>query len=282
MSRKVIAISISDSEDLSKLGFGKCHLEDALIEICRFLIQQGYSIAYGGDLRYQGFTQHLFDLANSYRSIIEEPIFHSFLGFPIGDDLSEADEAMYFPLVKFHKIGLPNDLKGIDSQFMKDDEDEESRYHWFRSMTEMRTIMNSKIDARIILGGQSKKFKSKMPGVLEETLIALRNGKPVFLCGAFGGAAGSIIESMQNGKSAKFDLAYFASEIQYLKGLDLYNRRHPLEQVSYESIVIELKQFGADGLHNGLSMNENLRLFQTPFIHEMISLILKGLKQKFN
>ena len=57
-----IGLSIGDSPDLERLGFGKEHLDDATVEIARYLLASGATLAYGGDLRPGGFTDILNDL----------------------------------------------------------------------------------------------------------------------------------------------------------------------------------------------------------------------------
>ena len=43
-----------------------------------------------------------------------------------------------------------------------------------------------------------------------------------------------------------------------------------------------LNEFTMDDLHNGLSKEDNLRLFATPFVDEVIHLITKGIKSLRN
>ena len=66
--KKNIAISVSDSEDIEVLGFSKIHQEDMVLEITRYLIINGATLIYGGDLRAQGYT-FLFSEINKRRSI---------------------------------------------------------------------------------------------------------------------------------------------------------------------------------------------------------------------
>ena len=64
--RPSVAISISESPDMGILGFGKGHLRDAMADIAAHLLASGYNLAYGGDLREDGFTRLLFELVSRY------------------------------------------------------------------------------------------------------------------------------------------------------------------------------------------------------------------------
>ena len=54
---KTIGISISESDNLSELGYGVSHQKDAIIEIARYILAAGGKLAYGGDMRQGGFTE---------------------------------------------------------------------------------------------------------------------------------------------------------------------------------------------------------------------------------
>ena len=142
----------------------------------------------------------------------------------------------------------------------------------------MREKMNIDISARVVLGGQSKGFKSKFSGIAEEVLLAMQAQKPVYLCGAFGGATLSIIEAITNGKSERLSLDYFGGDTRYLEAVNLYNSRHENDKVDYNNLNTFFKEKGIEGLNNGLTIEENKILFKTIHIPQMVSLILKGLK----
>src|SRR5438552_2418009 len=66
--RHAVAVSISESPDLSALGLGDKHLQDAMAEVARYLLVNGRRLLYGGDLRPGGFTEVLFELAARHHS----------------------------------------------------------------------------------------------------------------------------------------------------------------------------------------------------------------------
>src|SRR4030095_4437171 len=63
-----IGISISENPDLRKLGYSPMHLQDAMVEISRYLLIHGATLIYGGDLRNGGYTYLFAELARQYGS----------------------------------------------------------------------------------------------------------------------------------------------------------------------------------------------------------------------
>ena len=62
-----VAISISESPDMSVFGLSDAHLRDAMDRLALHLLSSGARLAYGGDLRANGFTEWLFELVSRYR-----------------------------------------------------------------------------------------------------------------------------------------------------------------------------------------------------------------------
>lgn len=115
------------------------------------------------------------------------------------------------------------------------------------SLTKMRVEMEKNAHARILIGGKMNDYAGSMPGVIEEFKIALDSGHPIFVVGGLGGAARYIADVISNKCEVK-DCDY------WMFGL------------------------GYECLGNGLSEEENNKLFTTQNIIEIVSLILKGLK----
>jgi hypothetical protein len=135
------------------------------------------------------------------------------------------------------------------------------RYAWTRSLTFMREAMQAGTSARIAMGGKLKGYQGLWPGVLEEGIIALRAGQPLYLLGLFGGAARLLIDVLRGVQREEFTSAWLSA----LEGSDAlrnkYRRRgHTIQ--SPEELAAELKQRGKAGLsaalNNGLSEDENI------------------------
>lgn len=279
-----IGLSISDSADLPMRGFGPAHLRDAAAEFARFLLATGATLAYGGDLRKDGFTEVLFELLTAYRAISGEAVdaIQSYLAWPIHLDLDVAQRARLKNTACFHPIPPPANL-GVDPASITSKEQlppttPENRAAWARSLTAMREQMNAEIHARLLLGGQARGL-GRYPGIAEEALLALRAGKPVYLIGAFGGGADAVIEALRGNKPTALTLDYQAADPPLRAAIELYNSQVPAgaEPIDYKALTAEFEKFGVAGLNNGLDAEENERLFTTANLPEMIALVLRGL-----
>jgi len=204
-----VQVSVSEPEEATLLAQGASllHVKAVQIAVARALLQRGASIAYGGDLRPDGFTLLLFNLveASNRQSGGEglAPI-EAFVGWPqaIGNDRKAwaafARTAIRHvmpqpedPLIDLHELSP----KGEKIDARKGDPE---RYAWSRGSSEMRQALAGirsppgkplpEAQALVALGGKVGGFFGTVPGVLEEIVLSCRARKPVFLCAGFGGA----------------------------------------------------------------------------------------------
>jgi hypothetical protein len=283
---KTIGISISESDNLSELGYGVPHLKDAVIEVARYVLASGGKLAYGGDMRQGGFTELIFDLLAYYKADSELPPserFYSYLAYPISANLSLEKEAELRQNVSFKKVLPPEDLQIQNAKEFLKPNSPENLYVWSRCLTKMREEMEAVCDARIFIGGTSRGFKGKCPGILEELLIALQNNHPIYLIGAFGGITRDIIAALKGQDPNSFSDQYYFDNVDYKRMFSIYNEKHPDKLIDYPKYLSMLKTFGLKKVskQNGLSEEDNLRLTITPHISEMVYLILKGLSNSF-
>lgn len=283
---KTIGISISESDNLDELGYSIAHLKDAVIEIARYIVAAGGRLAYGGDMRQGGFTELIFDLLAYYKAdkaLAPHERFFSYLAYPLSTTLSSEKEAELRQNVSFKKVEPPEDLQITNpKEFLKPDS-AENLYIWTRCLTKMRSEMEAACDARIFIGGRTKGFKGKYPGILEELLIALEQKHPVYLVGAFGGITKDAIDALSGKQPDSFSNEYYFDNVDYKNMLTLFNEKHPDNIIDYKKRLSTLQAIGLKGIaeQNGLSEAENLRLIITPHISEIVYLILKGLTNHF-
>ncbi len=289
-----IGLSISNSPDLAQFGMGPAHLQDAMLELARYLLAKGARLAYGGDLRPEGFTEQLLELVWAYDSQKNEDALilspdrkidqasrrlANYVAWPIHLNYSHAILAQHHLKGVFKFIDPPEDLNLSQKQqtvFAKPDTPEH-RYWWFRCLTAMREQMVTEIDARVVLGGQIRGYAGGVPGLVEEVLLALRQSQPVFLLGGMGGCTHVIIDAIEGRRPRELTTKYQAEIKDYAEFLD-YLKQHPdAVSVDYQAMVDELGRAGIAGLNNGLIEAENRVLFETPHIPVMIALVLKGL-----
>ena len=288
-----IGLSISNSPDLIECGMGNSHLNDAMLELARYFLAMGANLAYGGDLRPGGFTENLLELIWAYnsttyadedlspegRATIVANKLSNYVAWPIHLNYSVKILAQHNLNGAFKFIDPPSDLK-LDqkqlNQFVPPDS-AEHRYLWFRSLTAMRELMSETVQVRVLLGGQVTGYAGGIPGLLEECLLATRKNQPVFVLGGMGGASGAIADAIEGKTTEALTEKYQCKNEAYAEFIKYIDLLGSAKKIDYQSMVDELKTTGIRGLNNGLTKAENRILFTTPYISEMISLVLKGL-----
>ena len=327
LAGKLIALSMSESSDIAEYGMDDLHLTQTMLELSRHLLIRGASLAYGGHLGAPGYTQRLFELVRSHNNLdgvenFERIVNHR--GWPL-PKLTENQLAELYAVCTSVAIPRPADIDETLSsaftpeieKFLPGEASVENRYAWCRGMTEMRSFQadatDSGVVARIVLGGTFEQtlkanetgpptvkwYSSRMPGVLEEVLLSIKAGQPVFLIGAFGGVARLVADLLQGvlHHAISWDVqsqAPFAKETR-----DLYATRNQrwwyyanedridgLPTDDESSIVQFLadtwqtdSESGWETRLNPLSKQENRRLFETVDLAEIVELLQRGLTQ---
>jgi DNA-directed RNA polymerase subunit H (RpoH/RPB5) len=288
-----ISISESPSSELAARGLGKIHLDHAFVELTRHLLSQGATIAYGGDHRVGGFSEILFDLIRTYDRQDKPSVDRilNYLAWPIHESLSAAERAKLVNVAKVISVPLPSDLtqdpvvqEKNPGQGLPGDPAENRRI-WARCLSAMRQEMNKAIDARIFLGGRYggmvggklDRFLGKYPGLVEEAHFAIKAGKPVFMLGGFGGCTKVLIETLLGQCPPPLTREFHTQADEVYKAMVEQQSLAPDTPIDYPGIVADFQMAGIPGLRNGLSEEENKRLFETDDTDEMIALVLKGL-----
>lgn len=249
-----VALSISDTPDLENFGLSNKHLHDAAIELARYLIADGAHLIYGGDLRLGGYTEILAEVSARYHhETADRPFaFTNYIPWPASVDWSEAD--LQDRLDKLGQFALlvvltPTGTETQPNARRKNPSAMDA--NWSESLTAMRRRINRESDSRIILGGATEGYKGMMPGVAEEALLCIQERKPLFLLGGFGGCA----------RDMSYDFGLLKNS---------HKKRDWQGRSAFRGISVE-------NLNNGLSLEENRRLADTPHIDEIVTLVLKGL-----
>lgn len=287
-----IGLSISESEKMEVRGLSTDHLKDVMVEAARYLLASGYSLAYGGDIHYSAgfnFAMLLKEMVMTYRADYkgENARVTNYVAYPIFHTISTALEAELIDVVRFIRVPPPVDLainKKDDWQRILKAETVHDQYLFARCLTEMRLIMNESIDARIILGGKQTGYKGRYPGLMEEVLIAMTSHKPVFIIGAFGGCAASVIQALLGETPETLTKEYQYKVAQYKTLANYYQQQDAgaVNEINYEKVVGFFNSAGIEGLNNGLSPDENKMLFTSVDAGLVISLLLKGLSSCVN
>ena len=258
LEHRNIAISISESPDMAALGYSDHHLKDAMAGFAIYLLASGATLAYGGDLRGEGFTRLMFDLVLRYRPRgCFDPRATNYLPWPIHATMTRQSlEALGEELQGFGRLVLV----GLDGEPVPLEERGTSptprtdEATWAIALTAMRKLMREETDARVVLGGRVVGYKGKMPGVAEEALLSLEADQPLFLVGTYGGCARDICET-----------------IGVAKPRNNAHRSWPCRE--------RFDGYTGDALNNGLNSAENSVLATTPDIDQAITLVLAGLNR---
>lgn len=301
LTGKSIALSLSESTDIRRFGLDELHQESVALELSRYLLIKGATLAYGGHLGSEGYTAKLFELVRTYNEREGVKPFErivNYLGWPLPRPDVQArsrykNVATWKPIAR--PVGLDESLHADflpEPSFFPGDRSREHRYAWARGMTAMREAETSDTCARIVVGGtfgptekalpdgtrEQKWYFGRVPGLLEEVLTSAKAGQPVFLIGAFGGVARLVIDLLAGQDRAEATWAYqknapFATEMRAF-----YEERGE-EWWDYAEMVEFLRNKGAKGLNPCLTEEEHRVLFHTRDPVRMVELILLGLSR---
>lgn len=293
----VVALSISEAEDLPRFGLRKPHLDDVLLEISRYLLVAGVRLAYGGHLGSVGYTVRLADLL--YDPIIEQlrgelvpgaarpAELISYLAWPTAS--TAADIARLGALVEVRRCARPADLdETVDAAFVVAPsmdipvDSAMHRFAWARGLTMMRQRQTDEVAARVVVGGRlgpaGDGYRGRMPGVLEEALFAIRAERPVYLVGAFGGCARLVFDALEG--HSRPELQWDHQRVApHSEGLRTLYQQRGVAWDQYDAIAAELKTRGLAGLKNGLTVDENRELATSRSAERIVELVLRGIQQ---
>lgn len=270
-----VAISISESQDIEQFNQRLYHLRSFIVELARYLLVFNSNLIYGGDIRYDkefNFAEIIAQLVMSYNSEYKKnAIVTNYTSFPYYEKISDELKTDLLDIVEFI------DIKPDDKFNLQNIEEIEKSYITAQTLTMMRVIITEEMDIKIVAGGKDVNFSGKYPGILEETYLAMLKEKPVFLIGGFGGATKKIINALQGNISEVFSLEYQLKTPEFKKLYEYYESIGEKEEIDYEKITLFLKDKGIKGLKNGISIEENIILFESTNLYEIVSLIIKGL-----
>ncbi|HEY1120295.1 MAG TPA: hypothetical protein VGE67_01790, partial [Haloferula sp.] len=304
LAKKSIILSCSESGDTLRHGLTQDHLDVALVEISRQLLVRGAILEYGGHLGSEGYTVALFDMARTHNATsgvapVERIV--NDVGWPLPfEKLPDATRAKFSYVATLRRIPRPEGVEHLEpATFMEEPEffpasSPERRYAWSRGMTAMRQFQAEKSGAvaRVVIGGKigptitagadgtrtERWYMSRIPGVIEEVLLSLRAGQPVFLIGAFGGAAEAAIDLLE-GRERKDFTWEFQKNAPHAEAMKELYRAEGQPWEDYPEMTAFFAETGVEGLArmNKLSVEENRELFRSRDLVRVIELILEGL-----
>jgi hypothetical protein len=278
-----IAFSISNSENIAEFSFNQNDLDNLFLRLARLILSIEGNIVYGGDLRPNGFTEQLKELARSYSETETDSknrFIHLKVPNPSEADTDEYETTLANDWVKMIEISPPENSEWGNSHVIQ----------FAESLTKMRNEAAAHYyDAIIIMGGQHKNNKGFIPGIVEEFIAAFEYNRPIYLVGCFGGAAQLLfqyffrqdVDALALLLPLESSITLSAIPESKAKIIDRIERHR--KQFELRRKIILQKGDPSIILRNGLSSNDNFTLATTRNPQTMSDLILKGLyhvKQK--
>jgi hypothetical protein len=253
-----VGISVSDSADLSRLGLTPAHCELAVAELARAIFLAGGTIVYGGRLVPSGFTDILIDELRRYRDDRDALILcvpeseHRRL---TDDELARRERELHASaeLVCLDANGEPINIRTRPATSVPTDV--------AAALTGMRRHITGRCDARVIVGGKLRGFQGMTPGVIEEAILSVQAGQPLYVAAGFGGASAAVAHAL-----GRQDAPWYPPG--FPDGAD-----------EHEATLGQLRSAATDTPHptDGLSDNERYLLAATHRPGDIASLVVTGL-----
>ena len=247
----------------------------------------------------KGYTIKLFDLVLAHKQSSDIPPVErivNYVGWP--QTVSAKQRADRRWQAVFMRTPMPDGIADLapetfirEPNFFKPDSPPR-RFAWARGLTLMRETQTADMYARIVLGGKVGPseieapdgsrcvawYNGRIPGVLEEILLTILARKPIYLCGAFGGAAALAVDLLQGCVPINFSWEFHKQAPYAQEMLDLYAKRGD-SWLDYADMSKIFATIGIAGLaaNNGLTEAENFELFACRDVSRILELILTGL-----
>jgi hypothetical protein len=259
----------------------------------------GLRIGYGGALKggfgdASNFTLRLFELVRGYAKIrVEatgEPV-HPIVNYPpwpLWLDYGDAEWNLFGEEAQYEEGPRP-DLPWSDEEIFPPGGEgwrlapntPQRRYAWARGLSAMREQITEHSQARLVIGGDLRRFQGIIPGVVEEAWLSLESRKPLYLVGAFGGAAravGDLLVGIQREEFSDADPRKHVSD--YDAAVACYGQYggtfHGMEDIGNDIRRRSTKGL-ASALNNGLNETENEELMHATEPARIAELVLTGL-----
>jgi hypothetical protein len=216
LAEQLIAISVSDSPDLGRLGLLERSLRQTVAAIVTRLVSHGARIAYGGNLNKRGYTYQLYPtIAQAYATAAcrsARPPFVHYVAAYLAQDPAEvaahlravggfaevrlvAHDGKVAKVVSTGKeiigwsAGRETRVKQAENLMAFAADIVQPSAGPPNDLDAMRRAMENDVTARIIIGGAVAGYSGRQPGVLQEALLTLQERHSLFPLGGFGGAA---------------------------------------------------------------------------------------------
>lgn len=193
LSGQKVALSVSESADLSRLGLTEQHCRLVVAEVGRAIMLAGGTVVYGGHLNPGGYTEILIEEAQRFssgRSALEITLAESEYRKLTADELMTADRNLgdigRLTLVSESRTTVPI-TRALDGSWTQDA---------LSALTAMREHVATETTARLIVGGRLAGYVGAEPGVIEEARLTIQSGHLLLVAGGYGGAAAAVAQRL--------------------------------------------------------------------------------------
>ncbi|CAM2755357.1 hypothetical protein ACSL103130_01270 [Actinomyces slackii] len=225
-----LGLSMALSEDQGALGLKPVHLEQVVAEIAQLVLLAGGSVTYAGALGTHApdLTSAVLDAVSQYTefTLREEQKFRAREAIPktyhpgpmfyVTTPCTQIKTSEALERLRMARKALCNRVKfeTIDAYGHTHDLDEENEtLIWPDSSTPtqiaaaisaVRSQLPRLCHARLVIGGKTiprsdshpDGYSGSMPGIIEEALVTVRAGQPLYIAGGFGGASALLAKQL--------------------------------------------------------------------------------------
>ncbi|MCY4068491.1 MAG: hypothetical protein OXE79_05200 [Acidimicrobiaceae bacterium] len=221
-----VGISVSESDDLSRLGLSSTHAEQAVGELARAVLVAGGKLVYGGHIKPSGFTQYLMHEVHRYGRDDESSLTLCLA----------APEHLKLSCSELDKLDRALGVKGrvicLDSEGVEIEDILKTKPHDPASFSQsdaphayssLRRYLSTATDARVLVGGKLSGFVGSMPGIIEEAITAVKARCPLYVSAGFGGAAALVAKRLhlEDLKWAPDNFPEYLDDKRIARGLEL-------------------------------------------------------------
>jgi hypothetical protein len=287
-----MALSISESEDSEGRGYPSWQINRTTLQIAAALIGQGACVVFGHDWREDGVMEAVHAFAQQLVAPVtflqddtvgsEQPLLRNILPWPDRPSLKEDEIRRLASTLRLDLEELPQELiTNSATAIAAGAQSPAYRYLRARSLTHLRRRLVEVSCARFCAGGRRYGYEGRYPGIVEESLLTLRAGQPLYLAGLLGGATRDVINAIQ-GKQMPPDFCR-SEDVQKLFDAPPFGEGdHTTEvdrQLDPRATWIEFEGAGRTGVAaaNSLTLEENEELFETPVLDRVIQLVVAGI-----
>jgi hypothetical protein len=205
-----VGISISESSDPHDVGFDSDQVNRITVRLIQALLGQGACVVLGHDWRPGGVMNAVLDAAREYghewaERGPESPVLVNLVPWPDQPLMSADERRRWSDVLEVEEAGMPAEC----SPSRVPTDEEELRHLRGVALSHLRKRLVERTQARICVGGRTRGFSGRLPGIVEEAGLAIAAGQPIYLSGLLGGASAALAGVLGSGATPRDALVAF-------------------------------------------------------------------------